>query len=433
YNNDGSLDTSLNGTGKLVTDVGSGRYDAANSVAVQTDGKIVVAGTVDSGTSYNFAVTRYNADGGLDTSFNGTGRLVTDIGTNTGDYAYSVNVQPDGKIVVVGSSSGSNFAVVRYNPDGSLDTTFNASPSNTLGGTVAYTENAAAVALDSAVAIYDTELAALASGLGNYQDASVTLARHGGASAQDLFSARGGLRFSSGNVILSGITVGSYTNSDGTLAITFNSNATQARVNSVLSSIGYANSSDAPPASVQIDWIFSDGNSGVQGAGGALSATGSTTVNIMSVNDGPTGSVTISGTAAQGQTLTAANTLADADGLGTISYQWQANGSNIIGATAGTLVLGEAQVGKTIDVVASYTDAGGTHESRTSAVTAVVANVNDAPTGSVTIAGTVEQGQTLTAANTLADADGIGTISYQWQAGGVDIAGANGSSFTLGE
>ena len=67
----------------------------------------------------------------------------------------------------------------------------------------------------------------------------------------------------------------------------------------------------------------------------------------------PTGSVTITGTATQGQTLTAANTLADIDGLGTISYQWKADGTNISGATSSTLTLGQAQVGKAISVVAS--------------------------------------------------------------------------------
>ena len=62
--------------------------------------------------------------------------------------------------------------------------------------------------------------------------------------------------------------------------------------------------------------------------------------------------------------------------------------------------------GKVITVVASYTDGHGTAESVASADTSAVANLNDAPTGSVTIAGTATQGQTLTASNTLADADG---------------------------
>jgi Ca2+-binding RTX toxin-like protein len=165
----------------------------------------------------------------------------------------------------------------------------------------------------------------------------------------------------------------------------------------------------------------------------AESVTSGATVAVANVNDAPTGGVTVTGTATQGQTLTAANTLADADGLGTISYQWNADGVAIGGATANTLVLGEAQVGKTITVVASYTDGHGTAESVTSGATVAVANVNDTPTGGVTISGTVAQNATLTAANTLADADGLGTISYQWNADGVAIAGAVTDSLVLGE
>jgi uncharacterized delta-60 repeat protein len=293
YNSDGSLDTSFNGTGKLVTDIDSNSFDGGNGVTLQADRKIVVAG----GSSGGFAVLRYNSDGSLDTSFNGIGKLVTEIGSSqssaTGE---SVTLQADGKIVVAGttailSSRGPDFffAVVRYNTDGSLDTSFGGLATNTLGGTVD-TENAAPVALDSSVAIFDADLAALAGGAGNYAGASITVARIGAADAQDLFSALGNLTLAgaSGNAVLSGITVGSFTNSGGTLAITFNSNATQARVNEVLSSLAYFNSSDAPPASVQIDWSFSDGNSGGnsggQGAGPALLATGSTTVNITAVN-----------------------------------------------------------------------------------------------------------------------------------------------------
>ena len=164
------------------------------------------------------------------------------------------------------------------------------------------------------------------------------------------------------------------------------------------------------------------------GYGTAESVSSAATAAVANVNDAPTGSVTITGTPTQGQTLIAANSLADADGLGTISYQWQANGAAISGATGSTLVLGQAQVGTTITVTASYTDGQGTAESLSSAATAAVANVNDAPTGSVTITGTASQGQTLTAANSLADADGLGTISYQWQADGIDIAGATGST-----
>ena len=152
---------------------------------------------------------------------------------------------------------------------------------------------------------------------------------------------------------------------------------------------------------------------------------------VANVNDAATGSVTISGTPAEDQILTASNTLADEDGLGVISYQWQRNGVDILGATSGTYTLTQADVGTTITVVASYTDGQGTNESVTSGGVGPVANVNDAPTGTVTISGTPTEDQTLTASNTLADEDGLGTISYQWQRDGVNISGATNSTYTL--
>jgi hypothetical protein len=152
---------------------------------------------------------------------------------------------------------------------------------------------------------------------------------------------------------------------------------------------------------------------------------------VANVNDSPTGSVTISGTATQGQVLTAANTLADIDGLGTIKYQWQADGVNLAGATSSALTLRQTHVGKAITVSASYTDALGQAESVASTATTAVANINDLPTGSVTISGNTTQGQVLTAANILADADGLGTIGYQWQSDGVDISGAIAATYTL--
>ncbi|NDG43090.1 MAG: hemolysin, partial [Betaproteobacteria bacterium] len=146
---------------------------------------------------------------------------------------------------------------------------------------------------------------------------------------------------------------------------------------------------------------------------------------MANVNDLPSGSMTISGPATQGQTLTATHTLADADGLGAISYQWKSGGSDIGGANTSTLVLTEALVGKAISVLARYTDGHGTAESMMSSATAAVANVNDLPTGAVTINGTAAKGQTLAASNTLADADGLGAISYQWRAAGVAIGTGN--------
>ena len=105
--------------------------------------------------------------------------------------------------------------------------------------------------------------------------------------------------------------------------------------------------------------------------------------------------------------------------------------STLAAPPASTYTLTQADVGTTITVVASYTDGQGTNESVTSAGVGPVANVNDAPTGTVTISGTPTEDQTLTASNTLADEDGLGTISYQWQRNGVDIGGATASTYTL--
>ena len=128
YNTNGSLDTSFNGTGKVTTDFGR-NDDIGNSVAIQTDGKIVVSGFsgTGGGGNYFFATARYTANGGLDTSFNGTGKVTTQIG-GTVNRAYGVAIQSDGKIVSAGYCNVGNtedFALVRYNTNGSLDTSFN--------------------------------------------------------------------------------------------------------------------------------------------------------------------------------------------------------------------------------------------------------------------------------------------------------------------
>ncbi len=122
YNTDGSLDTSFSGDGMVTTGFGSSSADAAYSVALQADGKILLAGDSNVAGTYDFALVRYNSDGSLDTSFSGDGKLTTPVGTSS-DYSGTVAVQPDGKILQGGASSG-DFALVRYNANGTLDATF---------------------------------------------------------------------------------------------------------------------------------------------------------------------------------------------------------------------------------------------------------------------------------------------------------------------
>ncbi|HEX7997047.1 MAG TPA: FG-GAP-like repeat-containing protein [Pyrinomonadaceae bacterium] len=129
YNADGSLDTTFDTDGKVTTQF-SGNSDLMRAIAIQPDGKIVVAGSTIIGYNYNFALARYNPDGSLDSSFDGDGRVTTSFIGNT-DEAYTLALQPDGKIVAAGYTYNSLdeiylFALARYNTDGSLDSAFDA-------------------------------------------------------------------------------------------------------------------------------------------------------------------------------------------------------------------------------------------------------------------------------------------------------------------
>jgi uncharacterized delta-60 repeat protein len=129
YNPDGSLDTSFGSNGKVTTGVFNGGPCGATAGAIQPDGKIVIAGYAynSSQMKYYFAVARYNTNGSLDTSFDGDG--ITTTAALDALWASSVVIQPDGKIVAGGSTGSTGgpsdkFILTRYNPNGSVDTTF---------------------------------------------------------------------------------------------------------------------------------------------------------------------------------------------------------------------------------------------------------------------------------------------------------------------
>jgi len=120
----GTIDTTFNGTGQVVTHI-TGAANLANAAALQPDGKIVLGGICQTGGFTNLCAVRYNIDGSLDTSFGGTGKIVSIVAAS--DNVTSVAVQRDGKLLFAGScqrSVGIGFCARRFNADGSPDTAY---------------------------------------------------------------------------------------------------------------------------------------------------------------------------------------------------------------------------------------------------------------------------------------------------------------------
>jgi uncharacterized delta-60 repeat protein len=125
YNPDGSLDTTFGNGGTVINDFGQGLESYAIALMIQPDGKIVIAGE----SSYEFLVARYNSNGTLDTTFGGSGFRFANFSSNW-DSARDALLQPDGKIILVGDAAANyyapydSFAIARFNPDGSFDQSF---------------------------------------------------------------------------------------------------------------------------------------------------------------------------------------------------------------------------------------------------------------------------------------------------------------------
>src|SRR6266571_4216451 len=161
YTSSGALDSTFGSGGIVTTPIGSLDADAA-ALAVQVDGKIVAAGLAGSAFTnvWDVALLRYNANGSLDTDpitgfGGGTGIVTTDIGSSS-NYANAVALQADGKIVVAGnafanpSANTSDVAVLRYNTDGTLDTTGFGSPNGYVTTNIGAFDDGFAVAVQPA-------------------------------------------------------------------------------------------------------------------------------------------------------------------------------------------------------------------------------------------------------------------------------------------
>ncbi len=311
--NSGSRDTfltkySADGTKAWTQLLGSSGSDQATALTTGLDGSIYVSGVTsgaldgqtNSGSLDTF-LTKYSADG-----IKAWTQL---LGSSGIDYAYAVTTGLDGSIYVSGvtngsldgqtNSGGGDAFLTKYSADGTKAWT------KLLGSSGSDEANALTTGLDGS--IYFT---------GSTDGAFDGQTNSGGSDAfLTKFSVSPQITFAAGSATATLVftpTADNLVEGSETLAIT------------VLAGSGYT-------------------------LGEAVVATGT----IVDTNHIPTGSTTITGTAMQGQALTATNTLADTDGIGTISYQWQAAGVNISGATANSLVLAEAQVGKAITVSAS--------------------------------------------------------------------------------
>ena len=214
-----------------------------------------------------------------------------------------------------------------------------------------YTEGGTPVVLAPAGVLQDPDL----QGANNWSGSTLALARHGGANPDDVFGGTGAVSLTAGNLVVGGVTVGTYTQAGGQLAMTFNGNATTARVDQLMQGITYSNTNLNPPGAVTIDYALNDGNTaGGQGLGGPLAAAGSVAVNIIVIDSPPINTVPGAVAALQNQlvSFTGANAISigdpDANGggmtatLGVLHGKLTAipaGGAGVTGSGTGTLVI----------------------------------------------------------------------------------------------
>jgi len=389
YKPDGSLDSSFAWGGKRTADFGGG--GSATGVALQPDGKIVAVGfaSVDADRA-GFAVARYNPDGSLDGSFAGDGRQTTDFG---GDAAASgVVIQPDGKIIAAGRANGlegeGSFALARYNPDGSLDSSFAGDGRQTtdIGGDDA----AADVALqpDGSIVAVGSSYSFIAG------STAFVIARYDADGSPDgSFGGFGGLRFTSfggtdsaygvaidpdGKIVAVGDASGDFGLAryqlDGSLDATFSDDGTQT------TDFGGSDGAydGAYDVALQPDGrIVAVGDASGDFAlaryeGGSGPQPGTPPTNLSAA--------TISGSTIQGETLTASAGTWSGSLPIALASQWRrcdsagASCVEIAAATVTTYTLTGADVGHTIRVRETATNAYGTGSAESAATAVVKAN-----------------------------------------------------------
>ena len=451
YDQFGVLDPTF-GTGGVVTTDFNSSTDIARSIIVQHDGKLVVAGYSHNGDlGYDAALARYTTEGNLDTSFGNNGKVLTDFGS-ANDYAYALTEATDNtKLALTGwlenGNTGYDSVLAQYDiSTGTLMTGLTSTPK--------YIEDLIPIKLDSSVQLIDDYLTSI----NNYAGASVSLSRHNGANKTDIFSfdSTGALFTFYDNYLftLEKIMFADISILNGTLTINFQDNATQALVNDVLQHISYKNEVTPLPKQIQIDWLATDGNTGLQGTGLALSTLYSNSVALISVNDAPIGqdktlstalntpytfslndfgftdpndvpanalkNVIITSIPAEGSLKYMGNDVVAGDILSAANINLKQLKYTPSNAFSGETVLsfqlqddggiGDAAINPGVDI-----------DSTERFLTIKVNSTNHAPSGVVMLSGNPFIGETLSVSHTLTDPDGLGTVSYRWQANGNTI------------
>lgn len=457
YNAEGTLDKNFSGDGKATASLGL-FTDHAWSVIVQSDGKIVIAGSTDknlAGTDSDFALVRYNTDGTLDKSFSGDGKVTTSFGSLT-DYAYSVALQPDGKIVMAGctfeSHTESDFAVARYNADGTLDTNFSgdgmvAMPVGSSGG-IAYHVT---IQRDGKI---------LAAGFAKNGSAwDIALVRYDSSGALDMtFDGDGMVMTSVGITCHDGL--GMAVQPDGKIVVTasvWNGNDNDFLVLRY-SADGTLDAGFDPHDTLGGTVCYTEGDGpGVTGPPVALDSD----VQIYDVEHEAAGSydnATLSLFRHDGanaddcfvasETLGALTESADLTIGGTAIGKVASNSHGILQLEFGPAATGalvnqamrsiayvNASDAPPSEVVIDWHFSDGAHtdfQGVSGITTVTILATNDVPSGAVSLEGVPLQG-TILHVNTasLSDADGLGLLHYQWYRGERAIAGADGASYVL--
>ena len=155
YNEDGSLDTTFSSDGKVKSNFSSSTDEVVNAMAIDSKGRIVAAGYATVGGKQRFALARYKKDGSLDTSFSTSGKLTTDFTSSANEAATALAIDSNHRIVVggfaniIGTGATPQFALARYNEDGSLDTSFSTDGMLVTDFTSYTSESISALAIDS--------------------------------------------------------------------------------------------------------------------------------------------------------------------------------------------------------------------------------------------------------------------------------------------